>query len=298
MAIINPEGFFNGDRLRRCSNAAQLHWPRLFLASDGFARLEINYARIIGRAYATFNPIPTEDELLVFIREYSQNHLLFLYQVGGQTWGQWDTQSEFLPRYKTAQDRRSPIPPEPAFTDWKRSYRTENKSFPKLFENLTKSSETFPCGVGVEGGVGDGKKPCASQPDARAIVPAELSINTPSGALELTGLFPETEIPKPPACNRALTVQQERWFDEWWGVYWLHKAKKPAMLAFKKHVRTEDRFRDVMNATKAQTAEMTRREPQHRPHGASWINAERWADEAAGDTPARPAATSDDYPEL
>jgi hypothetical protein len=123
MAIINPEGFFNGDRLRRCSNAAQLHWPRLFLASDGFARFEINYPRIIGRAYATFNPIPAERELLAFIREYAENFLLFLYQVGGQTWGQWDTQSEFLPRYKTAQDRRSPIPPEPAFTEWKRSYR-------------------------------------------------------------------------------------------------------------------------------------------------------------------------------
>jgi hypothetical protein len=164
MAIINPEGFFNGDRLRRCSNAAQLHWPRLFLASDGFARLEINYARIIGRAYATFNPIPTEEELLVFIREYSQNHLLFLYQVGGPMWGQWDTQSEFLPRYKTAQDRRSPIPPEPAFTAWKRSYRTENKSFPKLLENLTKSSETFPCGVGggVGVGIGDGRTLCSS----------------------------------------------------------------------------------------------------------------------------------------
>ena len=56
MSIIDPSGLFGGDRLRRCSNVAQLHWPRLFLASDGFARLEMNYARIIGRAYPTFNP--------------------------------------------------------------------------------------------------------------------------------------------------------------------------------------------------------------------------------------------------
>ena len=33
----------------------------------------------------------------------------------------------FLPRYKTAADRRSPSPPEPAFTDWKKQYRRENK---------------------------------------------------------------------------------------------------------------------------------------------------------------------------
>lgn len=46
MAIIDPEGLFSGDRLRRCSNLAQLHWPRLYLAANGFARLEINFAKI------------------------------------------------------------------------------------------------------------------------------------------------------------------------------------------------------------------------------------------------------------
>src|SRR5205809_6033901 len=101
MAIIDPDGLFGGDRLRRCSNAAQLHWPRLYLASDGFARLEVNYARIIGRCYATFNPIPSETEIQAWICEYVQNYLLFLYQANGQLWGQWDTPRERLPRYKT-----------------------------------------------------------------------------------------------------------------------------------------------------------------------------------------------------
>src|SRR5215472_7940698 len=109
MAIIDPEGLFNGDRLRRCSNSAQLHWPRLFLASDGFGRLEINYARIAGRAYSTFNPIPAEADLQGWIQEYVKNYLLFLYEVDGRVWGQWDTRPELLPRYKTASDRRSPV---------------------------------------------------------------------------------------------------------------------------------------------------------------------------------------------
>jgi hypothetical protein len=74
-------------RIRRCSNAAQLHWPRLFLASDGFARLEINYARIIG---------------------FNKNWPLFLYVFDRQLWGQWDTGKEFLQRYKTRADRRNP----------------------------------------------------------------------------------------------------------------------------------------------------------------------------------------------
>jgi hypothetical protein len=121
MAIIDPEGLFNGDRLRRCSNAAQLHWPRLFLASDGFARLEINYARIIGRACPTFKPYPTEAALQACLQEYANSYLLFLYEAGGALWGQWDTRKELLPRYKTAQDRRSPIPPEPGFTELKQT---------------------------------------------------------------------------------------------------------------------------------------------------------------------------------
>ena len=97
MAIIDPRGLFGGDRLRRCSNAAQLHWPRLFLASDGFGRLEINYALIVGKAYPTFKPFPSETELHSIIQEYAKNFLLFMYEVRGQIWGQWDTKSELLP---------------------------------------------------------------------------------------------------------------------------------------------------------------------------------------------------------
>jgi hypothetical protein len=29
LAVIRAEGLFSGDRLRYCSNNAQLHWPRL-----------------------------------------------------------------------------------------------------------------------------------------------------------------------------------------------------------------------------------------------------------------------------
>jgi hypothetical protein len=145
MSIIYPAGLFNGDRLRRCSNTAQLHWPRIFLASDGFARLEINFAKIVGRAYATFNPLPSEAELESYLNEYAKNFLLFLYEVNGQVWGQWDTRSDLLPRYKTSQDRRSPIPPEPAFSEWKKRYRTESKPTSKI---LQKFSETLQHGVG------------------------------------------------------------------------------------------------------------------------------------------------------
>lgn len=50
-----------------------------------------------------------------------------------------------------------------------------------------------------------------------------------------------------------------------------------------------------MAATRAQKPEMMQREEKHRPHGATWLNGERWEDETnqAPSTVAR-----DDYPEL
>jgi hypothetical protein len=121
------------------------HFPRLFLASNGLGRIEINYARIIGRAYTTFNPPPSETELQSWIQEYAKNNLLFLYLFDGQLWGVWDTRTELLPDYKTAQDKRSPIPPEPAFTEWKKTYRSEYNGFTKILPNF---GQNFPVVVG------------------------------------------------------------------------------------------------------------------------------------------------------
>jgi hypothetical protein len=291
MAVIDPEGLFNGDRLRRCSNIAQLHWPRLFLASDGFARLEINYARIIGRAYPTFNPVPSVTELEAWIQEYADNYLIFLYQMDGQLWGQWDTRPELLPRYKTAADRRSPEPPEGAFREWKRRYREQNKAFPKCFGKI---SAALQHGVGVGVGIGGGKNICAS-PDGNARVGSFPSIdNPPFETTEPDALFP-VEPPNRAKPARKTTAEQEGWFSQWWDEYWLRRAKKAAREAFRRHVRTEAQFQQVLAATRAQKPEMLTRERSKRPHGATWLNGERWEDEA---TEPASAANQDDYPEL
>jgi hypothetical protein len=189
MAIIDPMGLFTGDRLRLCSNLAQLHWPRLFLASDGFARLEINYAKIVGQAYATFDPVPSQDDLEFYINEYAEHFLLFLYEVNGQVWGQWDTRPALLPTYKTARDRRSPVPPEPQFSAWKKRYRVESKPVSKILQKVTK---TFSHGVGVGVGDGDGKDICASceNDDARI---SDLPL-LQSGAVMDTGFVPAHKV--------------------------------------------------------------------------------------------------------
>jgi hypothetical protein len=157
VAIIDPDGLFGGERLRRCSDEAQLHWPRFYVASNGYARLEINYEKIVARVYASFTNPPSEDEILKWIKEYRDNYLLFLYEVDGRVWGQWDVRQNLLPRHKTAADNRSPFPPEPEWTNWLKRYRAESTSFPKLSEIFGEFPTGVGVGVGVGGGVGGGK---------------------------------------------------------------------------------------------------------------------------------------------
>jgi hypothetical protein len=272
MAIIDPTGLFSGDRLRHCSNIAQLHWPRLFLASDGFGRLELNYARIVGRAYTTFSPIPTEGELQEIIGEYITNYLLFPFQFGAQAWGAWDTKSEYLPRYKTSIDRRSPAPPEPEFTEWKRRYSEQITAFPKSFSKL---SEEFLLGVGVGGGIGIGKDTCAS---------AEANARLGDTIAPLKAVLPEMVaiLPSITKIRETPTPSQEKMFADFWSAYdWRRDGREEARLAFRKHVTSEEQFKRVMAALKAQRPEQIAKDQQYRPMAATWLNKKRWTDEPA-----------------
>lgn len=144
--VIDPEGLFYGDRMARLTDMARLYWPYLFLASNGYGRLEINFAKITSKAFATFRKPPSVAELRGILEEYFNAYLLFLYKVNGQVWGQWDTSAKFLPRYHTAQDEASPAPPAKPMEEWRDRYITskqaESAAIPtdcNVFENGAKN---------------------------------------------------------------------------------------------------------------------------------------------------------------
>jgi len=230
----------------------------------------LNYHKIVARAYATFHPVPSETELQDYLREYADNSLLFVYGGDGQMWGQWDTPADFLPRYKTALDRRSPVPPEPAFTEWKKRYRTENKGLPKCFMNIP---ETLQYGVGVGGGVGDGvvveKNTCASD-DARGAVGLEL-------------------VPLKPARVDEVKV----WFDgEFWPMYPRKVSRPQALRAARRNGRTAaDRVAIVECLRRRLPAlqEQLKADGDYRPYPASWLNQQPWNDPEEA---VRPAAAT------
>lgn len=139
MAIIDPDGLFNGDRMRKLSVMARLYWPYFLLASNGYGRLEINYHRIAGIAFRTFDPAPPEPEVNAYLKEYAHANLLFLYMRGGEMWGQFDVPERLLDKYKKASCKRSPEPPEKEYSEWKDKYQAEKKALAGIAETLPES---------------------------------------------------------------------------------------------------------------------------------------------------------------
>jgi hypothetical protein len=107
-----------------------------------------------------------------------------------------------------------------------------------------------------------------------------LTDNPPFDTTEPGELFPGS-VKATTKAVRTITTEQEHWSAAFWSEYWLHKGKKAAREAFCKHVQAESRFREIMAAIRAQAPEMLNRQPEHRPHAATWLNGERWMDEAA-----------------
>lgn len=303
--IIDADGLFNGERFERVSDSARLAWPYFWLASNTFGRLELSYHRVVGRAFSRFKRVPTEEEFWAWIKEYQEAFLLFVYQAGGAIWGQWDTSEKYLPKHKLTADQKSPAPDHAALTAWKEGYIADKRArsackpiaptdFIKppeaLLQSFENPAERFQPRVGE--GVGVGITTCAS-PNGNARHAGELpSIDDPPFATtEPDAVFPPDEPAKEPLKKTGLTPQQESDFEAWWSVYWLHKAKKQAREAFRRHVRTTERFQRVMAATSAQKTEMMERDPSKRPYGATWLNGERWDDETAVPPSDRPSMT-------
>ena len=187
MAIIDPDGLFNGKRLRMCSPAARLTFPYLYLLSNGFGRIELDFDAIAFKFASFGDAAPSGSGIGAFFDEYELQHLIFAYDADGQKWGQWDTRRTFLKKFKTVADKQSPSPPEPMFSDWLREQHRDDwpayhwaeaalgsgenpdgglltQGFPKsservsqhLLESAPNLAQDFGLGVGVGGGIGFG----------------------------------------------------------------------------------------------------------------------------------------------
>jgi hypothetical protein len=203
MAVIDPEGMFNGDRMAMLSDEARLYWPHFWCASNTVGRIELNYRQFIRRAFHNFKQPLSEQRFWVFVREYRDCYLLFVYKYEGVVWGQWDTPKQLLRQYAYKGDLRTPAPPEKEFNEWRALYvaakramsasdplaeellstaleklekhaessgQTQNEqlaNFPENYKTFSTGREGI--GIGVGKGTGNGKEaplqfPAAGQP--------------------------------------------------------------------------------------------------------------------------------------
>ncbi|MDR3739299.1 MAG: hypothetical protein P4L40_09800 [Terracidiphilus sp.] len=128
---------------------------------------------------------------------------------------------------------------------------------------------------------------CSSDDEHVSAIP---SIDEPPfETTEPGALFP---VPTKQKTTDGLTPQQEQWFTSWWSEYWRRVSRKDARRAFGKHVKNAARFEQVVTATRAQRPGMLERPAEKRPHGATWLDAERWNDEPAPAQQSQSAAES------
>lgn len=283
MAAIDADGMFYGDRMAKLSLMARLYWSHFYVASNGYARIEINYPKLVSTVFSTFPVAPSKQELMGYIKEYHEAFLLFVYRSNGQIWGQWCTSERYLPYRKTKKDEASPAPNGTSFEAWKKRYLDAktagidaNSNGCNFFENsktdlensetdFQNSSHGFGSGVGSGVGIGNGSIPKPLTPPSAAVVEISVSPKRKKSADWETKQTPEQQV----------------WFAQFWSGYWLKKSKQDADDAFEKKCRSPERFAAIMAALKAQSLEMLRRESHHRPQAASWLNGGRWTDEVA-----------------
>ncbi len=156
MPIIDPAGLFSGKRLRRCSDGARVRWPYYFVASNGFARLELDPETVLAEAFLDFKEPVSIDLFWLDMEEYRNNFLLFSYEDHhGRVWGQWDCQPKWLNKYKTKADSESPAPLDSDLEEWRKQYQ-QLREVPLSFRKFSKVYPNLPLGEGVGVGVGAG----------------------------------------------------------------------------------------------------------------------------------------------
>lgn len=227
MAIIDPEGLFEGERLAACSDIAQLYWQRLFLAANSCARMELSYQSIISKVFKTFTRPPTQSELWEVFEEFDKNFLAVLYQADGIWWCQFITSDKYLPKYKKSRDEATPAPPlelldfhRHGYLEWRKRNSFSNQSFRKPSEDFQRRGEEK-SGVGVGEVVekrGEVKPPPAPiqppQPDQQYDFSSE---EIPEGMTSwqyAVGLLEHCNIPRAMATERSAAAAIEAYAKE------------------------------------------------------------------------------------
>lgn len=276
MAIIDPDGLFQGERLAACSDRAKLLWPYIYSASNGYGRIELNLRAIQARCFVSFTKKPSEEELFAVITEYAENFLLLIYEVDGEQWAQWDTSEKYLPPYKSAKDKMSPAPSAEeqnafieAYVEHKRSKCHTHQRFQKFsekFQDISEEVQNISRGIGIGIGIGIGTGVgIGNLSEANASSPRRDA----SGSDEIEHVY--GEYPRKEG-RRAALIAIERASQR------LHKGETPHA-----PMPLVDARRLLFSKARQYARSPAGQNPDHTkiPHPATWFNQSRYLDDDA-----------------
>ncbi len=81
------------------------------------------------------------------------------------------------------------------------------------------------------------------------------------------------------------TMAEQEAFDAFWAIYPRRVAKKPALDAWLAAVRAGALEADIASGARSYAGERAGKDPEKTAHAATWLNAQRWTDEAAAPPP-------------
>lgn len=136
--------------------------------------------------------------------------------------------------------------------------------------------------IRVECGKKGGNPRLVNQKSNQSLTTGVKQIPTPSSSSS-SSIQTHTEPSAVPASVKAKgpwrNSHQAAWFDDWWKVVWAKVGKGGAEKAFAKAATNLLVAEEIIAATKKQLPRILEREPQYRPHPATWLNDKRWLDE-------------------
>lgn len=289
MAYIDPEGMFGGDRMAMLSDSAKMAWSWFWCAGNTVGRVELNYREFTKTVFRQFKKPPTEQQFWDWVAEFHEAYLMFAYEVNGQVWGQWYVTEKYLPTYKAVNDKKTPAPNAADILKWQEKYTelkrslisgkcrvfTVSKNF-QIISEVPKTSEEFHMGVERKGVERNGEEENLCAADAAP---------EPADSMSLLPEIPEKKRP----LKAWFDQQHDRWYDT---AYWRHIGKAESRKAFEKRVciivdRDGIGYNAAVEFLIAMALDDRKRfEPtedwewRQNLHPATWLNQERWRDEA------------------
>jgi hypothetical protein len=121
MILLDSKGLLRGKRLRKLPIMARLYYPFLLGHTNFYARIELDPEVIAADLSLLNDPNLCDAEVESYFAAYERVGLCLVYKARGSRWAQFDTLVSMRRDFPSAEDNKTPAPPDTVYRDWLRS---------------------------------------------------------------------------------------------------------------------------------------------------------------------------------